>query len=263
MNKLKVLVCPSLNGKYSILERVYDKFLSEKYDKLVFFGGYTDGNKITGIEILRTLRTLIDIKENHPDDVTILYGPLEWVYKSTIPTPIEGFRKEIYPTIQNMLNENNPLFEYAYQIENFLFTHAGVQKRWFDKYDYTLEKVAEKARLNIDNYDDLAEIINCTALSGSRYILNEPSSDRGIIVNTPIANVGGPLRCSRSELLHGPMEGFTHVVCGSPTNFIHKVPIYGPDQRQVYNTSVIFTNVLHVKEEFLTLNIMTHAEVVS
>lgn len=96
-------------------------------DKIVFIGDYVDSFTISNVEIKRNLEDIIFFKKALPDKVVLLWGNHDVQY--FIPNQIcSGFRSEAKWDLQILFNDNKDLFQMAYQIDDYLWTHAGLLK---------------------------------------------------------------------------------------------------------------------------------------
>ena len=128
---MKILVVPDLHGKEIWWEAVkYDE-----WDHIVFLGDYVDAFDIHDYDITNNLHNIIQYKKNHYNKVTLLWGnhDLQYLYVDDSRYRCSGFRNSYCNQLHNLFHDNKKMFRYAKQIDKYLFTHAGVQKHWWDK----------------------------------------------------------------------------------------------------------------------------------
>lgn len=92
--------------------------------RYVFLGDYLDGKE--DIDLTPELDNLIEIitfKKQHPEHVILLLGNHDLIY----------FDYELQEKASMVFRENAELFQNAYQIDDIIFTHAGITHKWFVK----------------------------------------------------------------------------------------------------------------------------------
>jgi hypothetical protein len=117
-------------------------------DKYVFVGDYTDSFDISNVEILHNLKEIIEFKKDNLDNVILLYGNHDCSYALATPQTdnpfrCSGYRPEAHWDLHNVFSNNRELFQASYQIDNYLFTHAGISNQWF-KNQYTYNPILDK-----------------------------------------------------------------------------------------------------------------------
>ena len=105
----------------------------QKYDKIVFTGDYVDSYKYSNEEIFENLKKIIDLKKEFPDKVVLILGNHDlhymWDYESF---GCSGFRAAMYHDLHDLFYDNKHLFQIAFQIGNYIWTHAGISKGWYN-----------------------------------------------------------------------------------------------------------------------------------
>jgi len=145
---MKILSIADIHG------RPYWKEWIKEYDnidKYIFIGDYVDSFDISNVEILHNLKEIIEFKKANLDNVILLYGNHDCSYALSTPhmsNPFKcsGYRPEAHWDLHDIFNNNKELFQASYQINNYLFTHAGISNEWFkNQYTYnpTLDKISE------------------------------------------------------------------------------------------------------------------------
>lgn len=126
----KIVVIGDVHG-LNLWEQVVEKHPGCKY---VFLGDYNDpyGNVITDKEVLDNFRRLIDFKITHEKDVILLLGNHDMHYVDVELAPLcSRFSVNLSFELMMLFDKYRNLFQYAYQLNNLLFTHAGVTENWF------------------------------------------------------------------------------------------------------------------------------------
>jgi len=123
------------------------------YDYYVFVGDYTDSFSKSNSEIFQNLKDLIEFKKNYPNNVVLLLGNHDMQYLTSYgENGCSGFRPEAYFDLHELFRENRTLFQLAFQYKNYLWTHAGVHRGWY-QFDFpfnTGENVAENLNLSFE-----------------------------------------------------------------------------------------------------------------
>jgi predicted MPP superfamily phosphohydrolase len=116
--------------------RVWKQIDPGQWDKMIFIGDYVDSAEYDPAEILDNLREIIGLKKAFPDKVVLLWGnhDLAYFYGGHERHYSSGFRQAMLSDLFNIFTANRALFQASYQVENYLWTHAGVVQRWFDTY---------------------------------------------------------------------------------------------------------------------------------
>ena len=100
--------------------------------QFVFLGDYCDPYEdIEPDELIKNLRSIIQFKKRHPNDVILLLGNHDMHYLSEDFVTSTRYDERIAPRIKRILTSNRDLFQYAWQQGKMLFTHAGVSDGWF------------------------------------------------------------------------------------------------------------------------------------
>ncbi|MFI5149967.1 MAG: metallophosphoesterase [Bacteroidia bacterium] len=145
-----------------------------KYDKIIFIGDYVDSRYYTDAEILANLKHLIELKELHPDRFVLLLGNHDIQYLYPGQFPCSGFRPKMEKKLHKLFNDNKAKFQVAFQLNNYLWTHAGVSKDWYEKHLKTINKFKSE-----HHSSNLADILNLISNSEYYYILHTPGYIRG------------------------------------------------------------------------------------
>ena len=128
MDIKKILTIPDTHGKSS-WKNVFDT----NYDYIVFLGDYVDDfPPTTDNQILDNLFEIVEIKKLYPDKVILIWGNHEMPYLFN-PNMYycTGFRISMFPVLHQYLNLNRKLFQYSFQYKNYIWTHGGIHKGWW------------------------------------------------------------------------------------------------------------------------------------
>lgn len=108
-------------------------------DKIIFVGDYVDSFSIKNIDMKKNLEDIIFFKTVLPDKVVLLLGNHD-VHYIVSDQQCSGYRAEMKHDFYELYVKNNNLFQLAYRIENYLWTHAGVTTEWYKEFETELFK---------------------------------------------------------------------------------------------------------------------------
>jgi hypothetical protein len=214
---------------------VWKNIKPDSYEKIVFVGDYVDGY-VSDAEVVENLQNIIDFKRSFPDKVVLLIGNHDlqyFLWDVFNPYECSGFNSFLQPVLTDMFRANSDLFQIAYQIDNFLFTHAGVSQGW---YNYCKE-IIEEYRIRFET-ENLAETLNVIFRSKDTKILHLVGTIRG-----GDYEFGGITWADKRETMHDSLSGYHQIVGHSRVPYI--------DTFVKDNASKItYIDVLSTREEF-------------
>ena len=100
--------------------------------EFVFIGDYFDSFSIPHVEQIYNYKEIITWKESTDVKVTMLIGNHDFHYMSDCGGRYGGYNVWHAPEIGELLKETKEHLQVAYQVDKFLFTHAGVSKVWYE-----------------------------------------------------------------------------------------------------------------------------------
>lgn len=98
--------------------------------KYIFGGDYFDSFNIDSETQQRNFKEICEFKEEHPDDVVLLYGNHCTSY--ILGDICSGYQYGAEHSIKHLFSTYKDLFKMAHNEENILFTHAGIGESWLD-----------------------------------------------------------------------------------------------------------------------------------
>ena len=120
---------------------------TEKPDRVIFIGDYFDSFDIPGPEQIQNFKDIIEFKWRGECEVILLVGNHDYHYMRGINEQYSGYQSTLAPTIGFELEDNKDYLQMAYQMDEFLFTHAGVSSEFMDsvfgKDGWQTENIAE------------------------------------------------------------------------------------------------------------------------
>ena len=151
---------------------------------------------------------------------------LPYIYLGDNRYHCSGHRPEIAFTLNDIFKNNLELFQNAFQVYNYIFTHAGIQNHWFTK--------VFKGDPNKNIADQLNNPKNREQFETLHHIGYRRWGQH---------SVGGIFWCDKNELLK-PLKGFIQVVGHTVRKDILK--------QENKNSTVWFCDCLdHIKEPII------------
>lgn len=140
---MKTIIVGDIHGR-SIWKLIYEM---EKPDRLIFIGDYFDSFDIKGADQLSNFQDIIAFKESGKCEVIMLIGNHDHHYFPEVgDTGTSGYQHLLAPSIQYVVDQSRNHLKMAYQMDEFLFTHAGVSSVFMDqvfgKGDWKVENLA-------------------------------------------------------------------------------------------------------------------------
>lgn len=136
-----MIVIPDVHGR-SFWRQAFNEYLGKEH--ILFLGDYLDPYAYEGIttaDAFKVFHEIIDLKKEHPDDITLLLGNHDLHY---LNSEMEGGRLD-YRRREQIIEDitvNAVLFRIAESAtlggKNYLFTHAGVRADWLQAHQEEL-----------------------------------------------------------------------------------------------------------------------------
>jgi len=198
----------------------------KKYDKIIFVGDYVDAFDIGNIDMKQNLLDIIQLKKDYIDKVVLLIGNHDIQYSLGYPEyGCSGYRPEMAFDFGDIFRQNKDLFQMAFQIDDYLWTHAGVHTGW---YKFRLNKILKEEEIL---HLTLSEQLNY--LFERRYeVLFDVGHLRG-----GYHSVGGPFWLDKRNGHKKPLEGYHQIVGHTRLDDIQTFNINN-------DTSITFIDVL-------------------
>lgn len=203
------------------------------YDKVVFNGDYLDSYYWNDNQILENFYDIMQLKKDNVEKVTLLLGNHDIQYYFLN----EGFGCSGYrPTMAMSLNEafkgNRDLFQVAFQIKNYLWTHAGVSNGWF--------------KYNKKEIDDFQERFDCVNLADTFNKMLQAKENRLLHQvgkkRQGYYPYGGITWADRKETSNDYLDGYHQIVGHTPINTITK---FGDDESSIRYIDVLDEQNVH------------------
>lgn len=121
-------------------------------DKIIFIGDYFDSFNISQEEQITNFLDILEFKRSYTDKVVLLIGNHDTHYLPGFGQ-CSGFNPVMSMKIKELLSDaiKNSEIQCAYNINEFLFTHAGVSNTWINNTFVGEEKVDENNLVSVLN----------------------------------------------------------------------------------------------------------------
>lgn len=167
-----MIVIPDVHGR-TFWRQAVNEYLGKEH--ILFLGDYLDPYTYEGItptDAYKVFHEIIELKKDHPEDITLLLGNHDLHY---LNPDMEGGRLDYQRREQIIkdITDNADLFRIAESTaiggKNYLFTHAGVRAAWLQ---------AHREELGNPESADIAERLNSMWLDiGMRPLLLQMMGD--------------------------------------------------------------------------------------
>jgi Fe-S-cluster formation regulator IscX/YfhJ len=196
----KILLVGDYHVKPQMLS-VVDKMANEnEIDKIVWLGDYCDDWNKSGEQLTEALEQLLTWADKR-GDVTLLWGNHDYRYMQSPPLMSGfGYSNAYAKDIKELFEKYAHLMEFAYHIDNWIFSHAGFTKRWLN---FHFEKDVKPA-------DIPAELDRLSQTQFGPSIIQSVGPARGG------NRLPGPLWADWTELCFDHINGVNQVVGHSP-----------------------------------------------
>jgi hypothetical protein len=102
-------------------------------DIFVFVGDYFDSFTIKGPEQINNFLDIVEFKKTTNKEVILLIGNHDYHYYPGIEdNGTSGYQTLMAPSIKHVIDNNKQYLQAAYQVGEFVFTHAGLSSEWLD-----------------------------------------------------------------------------------------------------------------------------------
>lgn len=237
---MKILTFGDIHGYNTWKIHWQPETLVDQFDFIVFIGDYVDDFVLTDTEIYTNLLDIIEFKKSNPEKVILLWGNHDVQYLfGTKGKGCTGYRASMWLQLNELFTFNRNLFQMAFQIENYLWTHAGVHRGWYtwfiENQKYVIRDGVKCEWLEIDKTGNIADTLNFCFEARHQPIFDCGLSRRGF------AKVGGPLWADKTEVYKKPLDGY-HQIMGH--THIDEIKHY--TQYKDKNTSTTFVDCMNI-----------------
>jgi predicted MPP superfamily phosphohydrolase len=127
---MKTVVIGDVHGR-SLWKLIVNQ--EQDADRIVFIGDYFDSFDIKGDDQLNNFLDIIEYKKSSSKEVIMLIGNHDHHYFPEVGnTGTSGYQVRMAPSIQHVIDTNREHLQMAYQMDEFLFSHAGISSMFLD-----------------------------------------------------------------------------------------------------------------------------------
>lgn len=213
----------------------WKKINPDLYEKIIFVGDYVDG-ALPDHVVVENFRDIIEFKRNYEDKVVLLTGnhDIQYIFwQPGNPFQCSGYRSNLQPLLTKIFNLNPEYFQVAYQIDNFLFTHAGLSTGWYNYCETIIDEYQNKFQTK-----NIAETLNIIFRSKDTNILHLVSHNR-----RGLYPYGGITWADWNETVNNALEGYHQIVGHTRRDNIQTYTIND-------KTKITYIDVLSKVEDF-------------
>ena len=146
---MKLVVIGDIHGR-DIWKQIVAKEHDDT-DEFIFVGDYFDSFTVKGIDQINNFLDIIEFRNTSIyHKVTLLIGNHDHHYYPGVDdSGTSGYQTLLAPSIKHVVGDNKQYLQAAYQVGEFVFTHAGLSSEWLDdsiegwNTDNVVEKVNE------------------------------------------------------------------------------------------------------------------------
>lgn len=146
---MEILIIPDVHGREFWKEPLLEHI--DEYDKVIFLGDYVDPYPDEGItrrKATSILDEIIEIKKKYQDKVMLLLGnhDLHYIYIRIFGPKVRYSSSHAW-SIRRRFRENIELFKLCHEEiingKRYLFSHAGLMKSWYERYNREIGDLTE------------------------------------------------------------------------------------------------------------------------
>ena len=141
---MKLVAIGDIHGR-DIWKQIIAK--EQDADEFVFVGDYFDSFTVKGPDQINNFLDIIEFKKQSKVPVILLIGNHDHHYYPGVDdSGTSGYQTLMAPSIKYIVGDNKQYLQAAYQVGEFVFTHAGLSSEWLDDTieDWNADNVVEK-----------------------------------------------------------------------------------------------------------------------
>ena len=145
---MKIIVIGDIHG-HDTWKRILAQEIT--YDLIVFLGDYCDALHIPYTEIISNYKEIRVFQQSNPDKVITLMGNHELHY--LINTKYSGWNPSTFLLLGTILQEDEVkgLLPIIHQVNNYIFSHAGITKTWLNRIKTSFNLETDKQTIDYIN----------------------------------------------------------------------------------------------------------------
>jgi hypothetical protein len=127
---MKLVAIGDIHGR-----NIWKQIVAKEHDadEFVFVGDYFDSFTVKGPDQINNFLDIIEFKKQSKVPVTLIIGNHDHHYYPGVDdSGTSGYQTLLAPSIKHVVGENKQYLQAAYQVGEFVFTHAGLSSEWLD-----------------------------------------------------------------------------------------------------------------------------------
>lgn len=116
-------------------------------DRFIFVGDYFDSFTIKGLDQINNFLDIIEFKKSTDKEVILLLGNHDYHYYPGVEdSGTSGYQTLMAPSITHAISDSKAHLQIAYQMDEFVFSHAGLSSEWLDDMivGWTVDNMVDK-----------------------------------------------------------------------------------------------------------------------
>lgn len=228
---MNILVVPDLHTKLYLFQEIKKFALKHRYDLIIFLGDYVDDWNTSPEASYNLLQELIRLKKKYPRKVILCAGNHDLSYCDPAHFKCSGYNEETHSLVKDLyktkLDGNVPVFQFAYSLDNYLFTHAGMTNHFWKDLQILIKN--HYSDLEQDFLANKGFSLACKISNLLNYIwllgLTDPTDKLFLTMAQAGGARGGlgtpsPIWADKSELMADPLPFINQIVGHSPVKTI-------------------------------------------
>jgi hypothetical protein len=142
---MKLVVIGDIHGR-----NIWKQIVAKEHDadEFVFVGDYFDSFTVKGPDQINNFLDIIEFRNTSIyHKIILLIGNHDHHYYPGVDdSGTSGYQTLLAPSIKHVVGDNKQYLQAAYQVGEFVFTHAGLSSEWLDDSieDWNVDNVVEK-----------------------------------------------------------------------------------------------------------------------
>jgi hypothetical protein len=127
---MKLVAIGDIHGR-----NIWKQIVAKEHDadEFVFVGDYFDSFTVKGPDQINNFLDIIEFKKQSKVPVTLIIGNHDHHYYPGVDdSGTSGYQTLLAPSIKHIVDDNKQYLQAAYQVGEFVFTHAGLSSEWLD-----------------------------------------------------------------------------------------------------------------------------------
>lgn len=139
---MKTIIIGDIHGK-----DVWQTFVKEEFDRVIFVGDYFDSFTIKAPAQLENFENIMQFKRENQGKVITLLGNHDFHYTDFCESRYSGYQHNHSVDIREAVKKHLDEFQICYQFEDILVSHAGITKTFLKEKKTTVDNLNNDFKL--------------------------------------------------------------------------------------------------------------------